>query len=93
VTPGSIRNQTVGWRKPQGWDDELDGPCGTLSVRHEVETLSGLSTMTSLWELTDDDRLAIARGQPVMLRIYGTVHPVVSVYVGEPTEREVWDGG
>jgi hypothetical protein len=45
-------------------------------------------TMTTAWEPTPDELEAIARGAPVYVRIFGTMHPPITVYVGEPPGDE-----
>ncbi len=38
----------------------------------------------SFWELTDEERQAVADGGAVVLRTWGTGHPPVALYVGDP---------
>lgn len=76
-----IEGQTRLIGAPRDWDQELDGPCGALSVRDEVDTQSGVNFMHSEWELEPGELARLRAGAKVLLRISGFTHPVVSVGV------------
>ena len=46
----------------------------------------GTPWLQSTWELDDDERLAIATGATIELRVYGEGTPPVSLAVGAPLE-------
>lgn len=80
--PSKIRGETRCIGKPVDWDAELDGPCGALSVRDEVEVQSGVNFMHSEWRLLPGElELLKDHEGVVVLRISGKVHPVVSLHV------------
>lgn len=66
---------------PHDWDQVLDGTCGVLPVRDKVEVQSGVNFMESLWKPTQWELEQLQNGRPVLLRISGAIHPVVSVSV------------
>lgn len=77
-----IRGETRCIGKPRDWDSSLDGPCGSLSVRDEVELQSGVNFMHSEWKLEAGElKLLADHNGVVVLRISGAVHPVVSLHV------------
>lgn len=41
----------------------------------------------SVWELTEEERLGIANGGTIELRVYGSGHPPVSMCVGRSVEE------
>jgi hypothetical protein len=61
-----------------------------LAVRDELvnDTVNGECTpaMTTAWIPTPAELELIARGAPVYVQILGTMHPPISVTVGEPPE-------
>jgi hypothetical protein len=77
-----IRGETRCIGKPRDWDEDLDGPCGALSVRDEIEVQSGVNFMHSEWVLQPGElKLLQDYGGVVVLRIAGAIHPVVSLNV------------
>jgi hypothetical protein len=44
--------------------------------------------MTTAWEPTPDELEAIAKGAPIYVRIFGTSHPPIMVFVGEPPRED-----
>lgn len=84
----AIRGETRCIGKPKDWDNQLDGPCGALSVRDEIDVQSGVNFMHSEWRLQEGElKLLQNYNGVVVLRISGTVHPVVSLQVearGDP---------
>lgn len=67
---------------PRDWDEKLDGQCGALSVRDEVEVQSGVNFMHSEWKLQPGElKLLQEYNGVVVLRISGNIHPVVSLGV------------
>lgn len=84
MTPNGkkIRGETRCIGKPLDWDETLDGPCGALSVRDEIEPQSGINFMHSEWVLQPGElNLLREFNGVVVLRISGAVHPVVSLHV------------
>ncbi|SDC29826.1 hypothetical protein SAMN05444678_102232 [Sphingomonas sp. YR710] len=67
---------------PAGWTPETSGPCLGLPIRDEVN--GDLPCMVSAWEPTPAELRAILSGAKIMLRIVGTGHPPVMLYVGDP---------
>jgi hypothetical protein len=77
-----IRGETRLIGKPADWDDTLDGTCGALSVRDEIDVQSGVNFMHSEWVLQPGElKLLEQRNGVVVLRISGRTHPVVSLQV------------
>lgn len=64
---------------PLDWDAELQGDCGTLEIADFVEP-GGVPMMESLWQPSVEELNALFDGGSIVLRISGTVHPVVSLY-------------
>ena len=79
ITQHPSNNFTLG--APEGWDqgelpvDALPVTCGDVS---------GVPVMVSFWLPEPEEIAAMAAGQPVMLHIFGTVHPIVALAVEEP---------
>ncbi len=67
--------------KPAGWDEALDGPCGTLHVRDQIDITSGINFMQSLWKPTRDELAVLNGGGMILLSIAGAVHPVMSMEI------------
>ena len=88
MTPSSnkIRGETRCIGKPADWDEALDGKCGALSVRDEIDVQSGCNFMHSEWRLQPGELALLQQHNGVVvLRISGAVHPVVSLHVeGRP---------
>jgi len=66
---------------PPGWTPETSGPCRGLPIRTEMN--GDQPCMVSAWEPTPAEVAAIAAGAKVMLRVVGTGHPPVMLYVGD----------
>lgn len=75
---------------PNGWDAEKHGECSVLPVLLWKDG-DGLTTMTSVWEFTPEERLAIANGAKIALNCVGGQPPVslevttVETILGVPT--------
>lgn len=76
---GHIRGVTRNLGAPANWDREKDGICGGLPIRDEVQ--GRLRVMTSAWLPTPEELASLNAGAPVYLRVVGTGHPPVMVYV------------
>jgi hypothetical protein len=89
-SPHKIRGETRCIGRPRDWDESLDGSCGALSVRDEVDVQSGLNFMHSEWRLQPGElKLLQDYSGVVVLRISGAVHPVVSLHVeARATQKE-----
>lgn len=62
-----------------------------------IQQLENPYCMVSVWELTDEDRAAIAAGANVELRIWGNLHPpcavnLTEVPLGKPPTLEGGEG-
>lgn len=75
-----IEGATRGLGRPADWDSERS-LCADLPIR-DVVTEHG-PFMVSAWELTPAELTAVAQGATIKLWIRGTVHPVVSITVGD----------
>lgn len=47
--------------------------------------------MESAWLPSDEEKVALAAGSPIVLRVLGRGHPPVSIYVGDPTIGRLTD--
>lgn len=65
---------------PEGWD-QGEIPCGALPITVERDA-EGNVFLTSYWQLSDEERAAIAGGGLVRLTILNNSHPVVALGVG-----------
>jgi hypothetical protein len=81
VNPIDISRRTRAIGAPADWDQKLDGECSVLPVRDEKELLSGVNFMHSLWQPNETELRMLNDGLPVLLRVSGGLHPVVSVGV------------
>lgn len=77
-----IEGMTRDLGKPRNWDEATQGTCGSLPIRDERQQ-SG-NVMVSEWKPTAEELRALIAGASVFLEICGTVHPPLSLYVGEP---------
>ncbi len=84
MTPVDIARRTRAIGAPANWDPTKDGTCGVLCVRDGVE--GRYPVMTSAWLPDENEIRLMQQGVPLTLRIYGTVHPVVSLAMGEPDD-------
>lgn len=83
MRPMPLADATRQMVAPSDWD-EKNGKCETLDI-HDAE-IDGSPVMISAWRLDEGELEKLAAGAPVYLRIWGTGHPVVSIYTGDPTE-------
>lgn len=79
---GRIAHATRYLGAPRDWDKATEGPCGSLAIRDE-QTTAGPG-MTSAWQPTPDEIERIKAGASIHLTVLGTVHPPVSMSVGQP---------
>ncbi len=84
MNPVDLTGRTRAIGAPRTWDPAVDGECSVLPVRDGVE--GAFSTMTSAWLSSDEDRRLIDLGLPLLLTIYGNVHPVVALGMGQPSD-------
>lgn len=75
MNPGPTQHATRALGAPEGWDREKHGDCSVLPIRD----IAG--RMESTWYPTPQERAEIMRGQPIVLSVWGTSHPPVSVNV------------
>lgn len=81
MIPWSIRDKTREFGKPADWDETLDGPCGSIKIRDEIDVQTGMNVMYSLWKPTPEELEVLKGGGLIMLGIMGTVHPVIQIEV------------
>jgi hypothetical protein len=81
MKPGIVVGETRRIGAPRDWDPSK-AECGALSVVDMKDDATGHNMMISAWSLEPGDLEKLARGAPIHLAVFGTVHPVVSVYVG-----------
>lgn len=67
--------------KPEGWVEDVHGPCATLPVRDEEH--DGIRYMVSAWEPTPEELEALKNGGSIRLMVAGYIHPVVALAVAE----------
>jgi len=82
MIPARIEGCTRTLGAPVGWTQETSGPCRGLPIRDEVN--GDVPVMVSAWEPMPDELAAIAAGGKIMLRIVGTGHPPVMLWVESP---------
>lgn len=80
MIPARIEGCTRALGAPKGWTPETTGACRGLPIRDEVN--GDMLCMISAWEPLPDELAAIAAGAKIMLRVVGTSHPPVALYVG-----------
>lgn len=73
MTPGEIKGANTALGAPKNWDAETQGECAVLKVR------TGAGIMESAWYPSDEEKVAIAAGRPVILTVWGATHPPVSL--------------
>lgn len=59
--------------QPKDWDTERDGICEGLPIAHAH------GVMFSYWRPSFAELLAILRGKPIRLGVFGAGHPPVSI--------------
>lgn len=83
MIPARIEGCTRALGAPRGWTPETSGACVGLPIRDEQS--GDMPCMVSAWEPTPAELQAIIAGAKIMLRVVGTAHPPVALYVGEPS--------
>jgi len=83
MTPGRIQFATRALGAPANWNPEKQGECDSLQIRDRD------GTMESAWYPTPDELAAIMAGRPVILTVWGTGHPPVSLNV-QPQSADQW---
>jgi hypothetical protein len=82
MNPVKISGETRAIGKPRNWNESELGSVGVLSVRDGLDDTGQLPVMTSAWKPSPAELEMLAVGQPILLTLFGTVHPVVSLKVG-----------
>jgi hypothetical protein len=85
VIPRKLTDATRSMGKPSDWDDSL-GECQSLDIHDTVDEKDN-PIMISAWALEEGELEKLAAGAPLFLRIYGTGHPVVALYAGDPEKK------
>ena len=81
MKPVKTRDATADFSKPNAWDDNRNGPCGTLSVR--VESKGDYGYFYSTWRPTEHEIWALDAGGVVVLTGVGGQPPgALSVELG-----------
>lgn len=75
MNPGRMLFMTRALGAPADWDSEKQGECEVLEIRDRD------GVMESAWYPTDQEKAAIATGRPVILTVWGSTHPPVSLNV------------
>lgn len=75
MKPGTIAGATGSLSAPKSWTEQQDGVCEPLTVRREGQVLK------SAWFPTGDELVALARGAPLVLSVWGNGHPPVALEV------------
>jgi hypothetical protein len=75
MTPGEIPFATRALGAPAGWDGHRHGDCQVLPIRDRD------GYMQSAWYPTEEEIALLVLGKPVVLTVWGTSHPPVSVNV------------
>jgi hypothetical protein len=83
MTPLPLRDHTRRMAAPEGWNHETQGICGTLEI---FDTPDG--RMVSAWQPSPAELQRLSEGEPVILSIQGTAHPVVSLSVADGAWKE-----
>jgi hypothetical protein len=65
----------------------LTAPPGQEDEVYDLPVWSDGDRCISCWQPTEEERAAIARGEPMWLWIVGDTHPPVAVEVGSPFDR------
>lgn len=88
--------RTIG--KSQGYiglpvRDNIDTSAEMATMQEDLQTFdngpdAGLEvpTMTTAWSPTPDELAKLAAGAPIYVRLVGTQHPPIKVFVGDPPE-------
>lgn len=74
MIPIPTRDSTGPFHKPEDWDNEKDGECGSLSVR--VEMVGRHPYHISTWKPTQHELWALDAGGVVVLTCVGLQPPV-----------------
>ena len=77
MKPVRFKEANVVLKAPPGMTKD---ECGDLHVHH----MPDVGCMVSKWLPTDEERAAIARGEPVWLYVYAKGHPPVALEAGDP---------
>lgn len=86
MIPARIPDHTRSLPKPDGWDDEANGPCATLYIRDAIDEESGFRVMQSAWEAVGEEAGWMVAGGHLQLGIVGSAHPPVSFATLLPPE-------
>lgn len=81
MNPVDIKRRTRAIGAPANWNPSIHGSCGVLPVRDERDEKTGSNVMVSLFKPAPEELQHLNNGGVIKLRIYGDVHPVVSVGV------------
>ena len=62
--------------EPTGWDAAKDGPCRTITAHIDSQA----RTITTAWELTQDELAKMLNGGKLRVRVFGGLPPM-SIWV------------
>jgi hypothetical protein len=81
-----IKDFTRALGAPRDWDPvAMDAKIAILPIRDHVDE-KGVPSMISQWEITPAELEKLNKGADIFLRVLGTTHPPVGLWVGEPPE-------
>ncbi len=83
MKPIPLKEPDVHLTPPPNWDEELDGPCGTLDAYQTVD-----HGYVSFWRPCAEELEALKRGAPVRLGVHSRAHPAVSIGVIDDLDPE-----
>lgn len=76
--------------KPREWDNNLDGACLDIFVADSVDVMSGLPVMFTVFQLSQEEIIALFAGGALRLGIVGAEHhPVFQLQVLGPKVTQV----
>lgn len=79
--PVKVERENKIFRKPKGWNEDRDGPCGNLSIRREI--ICDRLHLFSNWRPSAEDLVILNAGGVIELCCIGSQPPVaLSVIAG-----------
>jgi hypothetical protein len=96
MRPVTTKDATHTYHAPNGWDENLDGLCGSLSVR--VEEVGRRRHYISTWTPSPEEVMALRQGSAIEIRIVDVQPPLavsvlpISGDMSDLTESELSQG-
>lgn len=85
MRPVRVKGQNANFAKPTEWDDERDGPCGSLPVR--LEKVGFYVEHNSAWKPDEEELKLLNEGGVVELCCVGIQPPVLLCVVPRELPR------